>query len=83
MSADAYVGINQLVPGVWAILSAQQTLRRIQMWVKLDRLSVSIGPDGEQIQVTFSPAPGSGLPTTMETDYTIPTEDAPIVNPNA
>lgn len=54
------LGINQLIPGVWAPLRCEEGLVQASQWQKLDSMSVHQDKDGEKITVVFSPAPNGG-----------------------
>jgi hypothetical protein len=54
------LGINQLVPGVWAPLRCNEGLVQASQWQKLDSMTVRQDKDGEKISVVFSPAPNGG-----------------------
>lgn len=59
---DAYVGIQQLVPGVHIPLRAVTRCRTFAQVQKLDQVHVLVEENGEeQVQVTMSPAPIQGL----------------------
>ena len=55
------LGINQLIPGVWAPLRATEGLVQASQWQKLDSITVRQDKDSEKIAVVFSPAPNGGL----------------------
>jgi hypothetical protein len=54
------LGINQLIPGVWAPLRATEGLVQASQWQKLDSVTVRQDASGEKINVVFSPAPNGG-----------------------
>lgn len=54
------LGINQLIPGVWAPLRCNEGLVQASQWQKLDSMTVRQDKDGEKITVVFSPAPNAG-----------------------
>jgi hypothetical protein len=58
---DAYVGIQQLVPGVHIPLRAKTQCREIAQIQKLDSVHVMVENGDEKVQVTMSPAPMEGL----------------------
>lgn len=60
LSPDLNVGINQLVPGVWIPLRADNGIREVSQWQKLDSITVEQTDKGEKISVIMSPAPNGG-----------------------
>lgn len=62
------ITINQLVPGVWIPLRAQETVREIVQWQKLDSLTVMQDGSGERIAVVMSPAPNEGADPDAEVE---------------
>lgn len=60
LSPDLNVGINQLVPGVWIPLRADNGIREVSQWQKLDSITVEQTDKGEKISVIMSPAPRGG-----------------------
>ena len=54
------VGFNQLVPGVWVPIRAENTPRTLAQWQKLDLVTVEQTAQGERVMVTMSPAPNAG-----------------------
>lgn len=60
LNPNVNLGINQLVPGVWAPLRSTQGLVQASQWQKLDSVTVKQDHNGESIQVVFSPAPNGG-----------------------
>jgi hypothetical protein len=58
---NAYVGIQQLVPGVHIPLRAKTMVREFAQVQKLDSINVTVEKGDEKIQVTMSPAPLAGL----------------------
>jgi hypothetical protein len=51
--------MDYLVPGVRFLIKSDKTYRKVAQVQKLDRLVVEETPEGERVQVTFSPAPGT------------------------
>jgi hypothetical protein len=60
LSAEANIGINMLVPGVWIPLRAKGSIRELAQWQKLDSVTVEQTSQGEAVRVTMSPAPNGG-----------------------
>lgn len=60
LSPALQVGINQLVPGVWTPLRADNGIRSVAQWQKLDSMSVEQTSEDEKISVVMSPAPNGG-----------------------
>lgn len=60
LSPDVNLGINQLIPGVWAPLRATEGIVQASQWQKLDSMSVHQDGSGEKVSVVFSPAPNGG-----------------------
>ena len=60
LSPLVQVGINQLVPGVWIPLRADNGHQSIAQWQKLDSLSCEQDASGERVTVVMSPAPNGG-----------------------
>lgn len=60
MHPNTPVAINHLVPGVWLPLRAEETLRKVAGWQKLDRVEVEEVEGVESVRVTMSPAPNGG-----------------------
>lgn len=58
---DAYVGINQLVPGVHIPLRAQTACREFVQVQKLDSVNVTVEEGLESVQVIMSPAPDPSI----------------------
>lgn len=58
---EAYVGIQQLVPGVHIPLRARTLCREIAQLQKLDSLHVTVEGGEEKVQVVMSPAPVAGI----------------------
>jgi len=58
---DAYVGIQQLVPGVFIPLRAKTRCREFAQVQKLDSMTVTVENGEERVQVVMSPAPRAGL----------------------
>lgn len=68
---DAYVGINQLVPGVHIPLRAVTPCRSFAQVQKLDSIRVEVDSTGdEKIQVVMSPAPRLGVDTEVVEEVT-------------
>lgn len=55
LSPDAPVGINDLVPGVLVPVTSTQTCKTVAAQLRLQRLSVTFGSDGELVGVTLVP----------------------------
>jgi hypothetical protein len=62
LNPEVNIDINHLIPGVWVPLRATKTCRSVAQWQKLDSIAVEVGPTGEKVSVTLSPAPGGGDP---------------------
>jgi hypothetical protein len=60
LSPNVGVGFEQLIPGVWIPLRSTGTCREVAQWQKLDSVTVTVGENGEQVQVVMSPAPNAG-----------------------
>ena len=60
LNPDLNIGINQLIPGVWIPVRAEDTFRELTQWQKLDSMQVRQDSAGEVITVTMSPAPNAG-----------------------
>lgn len=60
LDPNVNLGINQLIPGVWAPLRATGGLIQASQWQKLDSMTVRQDASGEKISVVFSPAPNGG-----------------------
>lgn len=60
LDPNVNLGINQLIPGVWAPLRSTEGLVQASQWQKLDSLTVRQDQQGERIEVVFSPAPNGG-----------------------
>jgi hypothetical protein len=58
---EAYVGINQLVPGVHIPLRVETRIRSVAQVQKLDLVHVVVENGIESVQVTMSPAPVAGI----------------------
>lgn len=58
---DAYVGIQQLVPGVHIPLRAKTRCREAAQVQKLDSIQVTVENGDERVSVVMSPAPLEGL----------------------
>jgi len=61
LDPNCNLGFQQLIPGVWIPLRASGTCRVVTQWQKLDSVTVAATPQGEQVSVVMSPAPGHGL----------------------
>jgi hypothetical protein len=70
LNPELNLGINQLVPGVWIPLRAENTVRRVAQWQKLDSMTVEQDGNGERIAVVMSPAPNGGLELEFESEET-------------
>lgn len=55
LAPNAPVGINDLIPGVQVPVTTSQTCRVVAADLRLQRLSVSYGADGESVRVTLVP----------------------------
>lgn len=60
LNPDLNLGINQLIPGVWIPVRAEDSLRELTQWQKLDSMQVRQDGASEVISVTMSPAPNAG-----------------------
>lgn len=60
LSPSLQVGINQLVPGIWVPLRADNGIRSVAQWQKLDSMTVEQTAEDEKINVVMSPAPNGG-----------------------